>query len=213
MKGTAFDRAGNMGSAMVTNISIDKTPPVVTVTGVANNAVYIRGNVPVAGCTTTDALSGVLNQPTLGVTGGTVHAVGFYRASCTGASDKAGNSGSALAAYQVVYPITPFSPPVANPPSLNTRHAGSTVPIKFALGGKSTRRCSSSRSLTRATSLMDPRAAGPHERTLAWARPARCRLPARRAPRSRRPSMPGRGARRLSLARRRGPVAMECCTA
>lgn len=34
--------------------ALDTTPPVVTVTGVGNGHVYVRGNVPAAGCHTTD---------------------------------------------------------------------------------------------------------------------------------------------------------------
>src|ERR1700730_6771245 len=40
-------------------LGVDITPPVVTVTGVSQGANYLRGSVPAAGCTTTDALSGV----------------------------------------------------------------------------------------------------------------------------------------------------------
>jgi hypothetical protein len=40
-------------------IQRDATPPEVNVTGVADGAPYILDSVPVAGCMTTDAISGV----------------------------------------------------------------------------------------------------------------------------------------------------------
>lgn len=126
--GTAKDKAGNQAAATVGAINVDKTPPVVTVTGVSSSAVYVRGKVPAAACNTTDALSGVLTNATPAVTGGNAHAVGSYQARCTGASDKAGNTRSAVAAgYQVVYPFTPSVWPL--------RNAGNIAPMKFSLGG------------------------------------------------------------------------------
>ncbi|TCO61100.1 PxKF domain-containing protein [Actinocrispum wychmicini] len=37
--------------------------------------------------------------------------------------------------YTYTYAFTGFFPPVDNPPAVNTRNAGSTVPVKFSLGG------------------------------------------------------------------------------
>src|SRR6185436_11217067 len=133
--GTAYDIAGNSRSLPTLHVSIDKTPPDVTVTGVSDSAVYVRGQVPTAGCNTTDALSGVLTNAMIAVTGGTVHSVGFYQASCSGASDKAGNPRNVVAGYQVIYPFTPFGRPVSMPPVFTPRTAGATAPLKFGLGG------------------------------------------------------------------------------
>jgi len=55
----ALDHAGNISSLATLKFGVDITPPVVTVTGVSQGAIYLRGSVPAAGCTTTDALSGV----------------------------------------------------------------------------------------------------------------------------------------------------------
>ncbi|MFO1325198.1 MAG: hypothetical protein U1F15_14200 [Burkholderiales bacterium] len=101
VNGTATDNAGNFANATVAGINVDLTAPVVTVTGVANGANYPLGAVPTAGCTTTDVLSGVKSNATLGVTGGNADGTGTFTASCTGAMDKAGNAGAASVTYQV----------------------------------------------------------------------------------------------------------------
>jgi len=104
VSGAATDNAGNSASAQVIGINIDLTLPVVSVTGVTNGAIYTIGSVPAAGCTTTDALSGVQTNATLSVTGGNSDGTGTFTASCTGAMDKAGNTGAASVTYQVNAP-------------------------------------------------------------------------------------------------------------
>lgn len=99
--GTASDNAGNTASATVAGINVDLTAPAVSVTGVANGATYILSSVPAAGCMTTDALSGVQTNATLGVTGGNADGTGTFTATCTGATDRAGNPGAASVIYQV----------------------------------------------------------------------------------------------------------------
>ena len=107
----------------MSGINIDKTNPNVSVTGVSNGATYTLGSVPAAGCSTTDALSGVDANATLQpLSGGPVGAV---TATCSGASDKAGNSGSASVTYNVHYNWTGFFRPVDNPEVLNSVKAGS----------------------------------------------------------------------------------------
>lgn len=133
---TTSDLAGNTSAASnVVTVQIDKTAPVVTVTGVSNNASYILGSVPTAGCSTTDALSGVATQATLTVTGGNPDGTGSFTATCSGASDNAGNSGSASVTYNVLYNWSGFFQPVDNLPTVNTVNAGQAIPVKFSLGG------------------------------------------------------------------------------
>jgi hypothetical protein len=133
---TVADAAGNPSEpSNVVTVRLDKTGPVVAVTGVANDARYSVGAVPAAGCATTDALSGVAAEATLRVTGGTAAGVGTFTASCSGARDKAGNAGSAGVTYTVGYPWSGFFQPVDNPPTVNGVKAGSAVPVKFGLGG------------------------------------------------------------------------------
>lgn len=135
--GTAVDNAGNSASDTVSGINIDKTAPVVNVTGVSNGSTYTLGSVPTAGCSTTDALSGVATAASLSSSGGPV---GSITATCSGALDYAGNAGSASATYNVIYSWNGFFRPIDNPgagpaPIFNVLKAGQAVPIKFSLDG------------------------------------------------------------------------------
>ena len=133
--GTATDKAGNSANASVTGINLDKIDPVVTVTGVTDDATYPPGGAPAAGCSTTDGPSGVATAATLALTGGTSNGVGSFTAACTGALDKAGNGGSASATYKVQYDYSGFFSPVDNLPVVNSVKAGQAVPVKFRLAG------------------------------------------------------------------------------
>ncbi|MBV8717118.1 MAG: hypothetical protein JOZ65_18810 [Chloroflexi bacterium] len=74
---TVTDAAGNTSArANVVTVSIDRTPPQVMITGVANNAIYTLGAVPTAGCSASDALSGVATLAALQITGGTSNGTG-----------------------------------------------------------------------------------------------------------------------------------------
>ncbi len=133
--GTAVDNAGNTAATTVSGIKLDKTKPVVTVTGVAEGAVYTFGAVPVAGCDTSDALSGVATPATIQVTGGTSNGVGTFTATCGGALDVAGNADSKSATYRVQYAFRGFFSPVDNLPTMNVVTGGQAIPVKFDLGG------------------------------------------------------------------------------
>ncbi len=119
----------------MTGINVDLTPPVVQVTGVINGGVYNLGAVPQAGCSTSDALSGVAAQAIVGVSGGTSNGVGTYTASCSGARDRAGNTNGASVTYSVHYVFVGFALPVDNLPIVNGIKGGQTVPVKFGLSG------------------------------------------------------------------------------
>jgi hypothetical protein len=128
------DAAGNNSApSNVVSVAIDRTPPVVTVTGVTNNATYILGSVPTPGCSTTDALSGVAVSATLQSAGGTTNGVGQFIASCVGAQDRAGNTANASATYLVNYGFSGLQPPVYSPPSVNLGRIGRSYPVKWQL--------------------------------------------------------------------------------
>jgi hypothetical protein len=132
---TAVDAAGNTsGPSNVVTVKIDKTAPVVTVGGVADKGSYLLGNVPTASCTTADSLSGVATNAHIQITGGTPSGVGSFTASCSGATDNAGNTAPPVSAtYSVNYAFSGFMAPVNNPNTVNTGKAGRTYPIKFQL--------------------------------------------------------------------------------
>ncbi len=140
--GTCTDKAGNVSlAATASNINIDKTAPSVSVTGVSNGATYTLGAVPTAGCNTTDGLSGVATSATVNVTGAVPPGVGTLTATCTGATDKAGNPQAAPASvtYYVHYASGGICDGDAGHQILQPINAdgssvfkyGSTVPVKF----------------------------------------------------------------------------------
>ena len=101
---TITDLAGNSSTpSNIVTVQIDKTAPVVTFTGVSAGGSYPLGSVPTAGCSTTDALSGVATQATFNVTGGDPDGTGNFAATCSGAGDNAGNS---AAPVSVTYSVT-----------------------------------------------------------------------------------------------------------
>ena len=131
------DNAGNTASASV-SANRDATPPVVVVTGVSNGATYAYGSVPTAACSTTDSLSGVANAAALTITGGNPDGTGTFTATCSGASDHAGNAaGPVSVTYTVTltFNFSGFFQPVDNMPTLNVVNAGRSVPVKFSLNG------------------------------------------------------------------------------
>lgn len=133
---TVTDAAGNTSeSSNIVTVQLDKTSPVSTVSGVSDGADYPLGNIPTAGCTTDDALSGVATAATISVTGGNADGTGSFTATCSGAMDNAGNSGSTTVTYSVHYNWSGFLSPVEDLPAVNTINAGQAVPVKFSLGG------------------------------------------------------------------------------
>jgi glycosidase len=100
----AIDNAGNISGLISAAINIDLTPPVVNVTGVRNSATYAYNSVPTAGCNTTDALSGVGSNARLNLTGDNGEGYGNFTATCSGATDNAGNSGQPVSVSYTVLP-------------------------------------------------------------------------------------------------------------
>jgi PKD repeat protein len=83
-------------------IGRDTTKPVTTVTGVTEGTIYTLGSVPLAGCHTTDNLSGVPTEATVTLSGGDAHGLGRITATCSGALDGAGNTADpAIVHYNV----------------------------------------------------------------------------------------------------------------
>lgn len=98
--GTAVDVAGNRADYSVNGINLDRTPPVITITGVANGMTYNLGLVPQATFTASDSLAGLAEST--GVTTGTPDAFGCGTFTYTvTATDKAGNSAASSVTYVV----------------------------------------------------------------------------------------------------------------
>ena len=93
--GTTTDAAGNNATTSFGPVNIDLTPPLVTITGVSAGVNYPPTPSPV--CNTTDALSGVATKATLTITALGGAQTGTFTATCSGATDLAGNlAGSGL---------------------------------------------------------------------------------------------------------------------
>jgi hypothetical protein len=103
------DGAGNAEAPISQTVRLDTTPPAIAVTGVASNAIYPLGAIPAAGCSTTDATSGVAVSSTVGVSGGNTHGVGRFTTACSSATDVAGNTRPGISApYTVTYNVNRF---------------------------------------------------------------------------------------------------------
>jgi uncharacterized protein YjbI with pentapeptide repeats len=81
--------AGMTTHASVT-LKIDQTRPNVTVTGVRNHGTYHKGKVPIAGCRTTETISGVATPAKRTVTTTGKHGLGRFTVTCSGAVSTAG---------------------------------------------------------------------------------------------------------------------------
>ncbi len=110
---------------------VDTTAPLVVLNGVTNGATYTLGAVPAASCSATDSATGVAVQPSLSITGGTANGVGHFTATCSGATDGAGNIAAPVSAnYDVDYLFNGFFSPIS---TNKTFKLGSTVPLKWTL--------------------------------------------------------------------------------
>ncbi|MBZ5504101.1 MAG: lamin tail domain-containing protein [Acidobacteriia bacterium] len=114
---------------------VDTTAPFVSLLGVSNGATYILGAVPVATCSTTDSASGVATPATLSIVGGTPNHVGHFTATCSGATDAAGNHAPPVSAsYDVHYIFSGFLTDLSpDGPDGKTFRIGSTINVKWQL--------------------------------------------------------------------------------
>ena len=123
----------NCGRGTLTGLKIDKTAPQLTVTGVSNGATYTLGNVPTAGCTASDPLSGLAGPCKGEEFGGNAAGVGTFTY-IAASKDNAGNTTIRKATYRVAYRFDGFLAPLNDPgPPMSVFKAGSTVPVAFTL--------------------------------------------------------------------------------
>jgi hypothetical protein len=134
--GEAIDFAGNRATATVRGIDIDHERPSLTVTGIADGAIYTLGAVPTPACAATDGVSGSA-VCSVAVTGGQASGVGTFAFTAT-AHDRAGNTQTATGSYRVVYRFDGFLQPINDTAhqvgvATSVFKAGSTVPVKLQL--------------------------------------------------------------------------------
>jgi len=131
---TCTDSDGNVGTGSLT-VKIDTTPPVVTLGNVERGAVYLLDDAPVASCATTDALSGVAKYAISTTTGGRPDGTGVLTATCSGATDEAGNKAPPVSVkYQIVYAFGGFLSPR---PGAKLNPSARKITVRFRLANAS----------------------------------------------------------------------------
>ncbi|PYE50951.1 hypothetical protein DES52_11618 [Deinococcus yavapaiensis KR-236] len=126
------------GSFSTTPPAGDTTPPTITITTPTAGAQYTLGQFVLAAFTCTDEAGG---SGVASCVGSTANGAALNTATIgpktlkVNAADTSGNTASKSANYSVVYPFTGFFQPVDNLPAVNTVKAGSSIPVKFSLGG------------------------------------------------------------------------------
>ena len=127
LKWIAQDIKGNVSGVRSARFAVDTVPPVLNPT-VTPNPVLLHG-AAVADPHATDPNAGVASASCEPVD---TSSVGLKTLTCT-ATDLAGNTATATVDYNVIYGFSGFTPPVANPPALNTANAGQAIPLKWRI--------------------------------------------------------------------------------
>jgi predicted alpha-1,2-mannosidase len=132
----SVDLAGNVEATKTLTFKVDATKPAITLTKPTDGAIYLLNAAVNAAYSCNDSRSGVDTCRGSVANGAALDtsSVGFHDFTVR-ASDVAGNTRTLTVTYQVVWAFDGFFSPVKNPPTLNAVKAGSSVPIKFTLGG------------------------------------------------------------------------------
>jgi probable HAF family extracellular repeat protein len=130
------DLAGNEGSANRT-VKVDPLAPTIQIVSPTATSYVLNAAATVSySCLDQVGLSGVATCAGPIANGGTLNtgSVGS-KVFTVSATDVAGNTAAQTVTYNVRYNFTGFLQPVDNLPTANTTKAGSTIPVKFRLGG------------------------------------------------------------------------------
>lgn len=130
LSASCSDISGHTSSDSM-SLQVDATRPVVKVTGVVKGRHYLIGKVPAAGCSTSEAISGVATQATVSVTTGGSGGVGPFTATCAGAVSLAGlpQAAPAQVKYTIGYGFGGFISP--RPGSTVSRSTGLTSAFRL----------------------------------------------------------------------------------
>jgi probable HAF family extracellular repeat protein len=132
------DAAGNCATAgPIGGNRVDKKAPEISITASPSGEEYKLGDDVTVSYDCTDGGSGTTSCSGLVASGGKLDTSSVGRHTFTVESkDEAGNVGSESIVYQVIYDFTGFFSPVDNPEvATNKAKAGSSIPVKFSLGG------------------------------------------------------------------------------
>jgi TolB protein len=117
---------------------IDSTDPTIAITSPADGSHHLLGSSLTADYSCADETGGsglaTCAGPVADGASLDTSSVGARSFTVT-ATDNAGNDASLTHSYRVVYPFGGFESPVDDAPTVNTAKAGSTIPVKFTLGG------------------------------------------------------------------------------
>jgi len=129
----SVDLAGNVEADQTVTFEVDATGPVITLTKPASGDQYLLNSAQTASFSCLDALAGLFSCDGTVANGAALDTttVGFHSFTVS-ASDVAGNTSSKTVQYNVYWPFSGFGPPLG---SKTSAKAGSTIPLKFNLGG------------------------------------------------------------------------------
>ncbi len=127
---------GSNGGTATTLVPIDGSDPAIAIGAPAANGSYLIGSTAASDYTCSDQGSGVKTCTGTVPTGSpfTTATVG-QKTFTVNATDNVNHTSTSHVTYNVIWPFSGFLSPVDNPPVLNVVNAGSSVPIKFSLGG------------------------------------------------------------------------------
>ena len=132
--GKATDRADNDSAATTGTVKVDADDPSLQTSGCPTGPVLL-GSARSLSVSASDGESGLATDPS-GTLALDTSSVGPKSVTVT-AKDNVGHEVSATCAYSVIFDFTGFLPPIDNPVTgkMNGVKAGSSVPVKFKLGG------------------------------------------------------------------------------
>ena len=132
--GKATDRADNDSAATTGTVKVDADAPSLQTSG-CPTAPVLLGSARSLSVSASDGESGLATDPS-GTQALDTSSVGPKSVTVT-ARDNVGHEVSATCAYSVIFDFTGFLPPIDNPVTgkMNGVKAGSSVPVKFKLGG------------------------------------------------------------------------------